>query len=387
MIALLLLIQEPATVYRVGRLIPVASEEIRGAWISVEGGKIKAFGPLPPPEGARVVDLGEAVCMPGLVDAGTPADVLPAPNEESSEITPDLRALRLLDPSAHGLRRLRRDGVTTYAVSPGSRNVIGGLTGVVKLRDGTVEAMTLREEAALHAAMGRDPAMGNFSPRFGTPTLYARRPTTRMGVAYEFRRAFLKAAERSPDPDPAAAVLVRCLDKKLPVRVSARRATDIETALQLAAELGLTVQIDGGQEAHLRIELLAARKVPVIFRPTVGTDRVRGAEDSDVRLTTFGRLVGAGLAVAIVGQGTEESEGARAMAARLVRAGADRAAALKALTLWPAELLGVADRVGAIAPGRDADLLFLSGDPLQMTSDVIGVLIDGTPVDGFLTKP
>lgn len=382
------------TVYKVGRLIPVASEEIVGAWVSVENGKIKAFGKVDdtfsPPEGATVVDLGDAVCMPGIVDAGTPAGVYPITNEESSEITPNVRAVRLIDPGAVGFKRLVQLGVTSYCISPGSRNVIGGLASVVKLRGRTVEAMTLREDVALAAAMGQDPSVGNRAPRGGTPNMFSRRPTTRMGVVYEFRRAFIRAnqaIERPADEaDPGTKELVRALERKLPVRVTARRATDIETALRLAGEFGLQIHIDGGQEAFKLAETLKTKRIAVIFHPHIRTDQTRGREGTEPRLTTFNLLTDGDLPVAIVGQGVDEAQGPLAMAAYLVRYGATREAVLRALTIHPAQILGVGDRVGSIAAGRDADLLFLSGDPTQITSRVTAVMIDGQVIHGKMSK-
>lgn len=394
MIALLLALAQDVTVYRVDRLIPIAGDEIENGWVAVERGKIKAFGgadTFAPEEGAAVVELPGLVCMPGIVDAGTPSNAVPVGNEESSEVTPAVRALRLLDPSAPDIQRLRKQGVTTYCISPGSRNVVGGLASVIKLRGRTSEAMTLREDVVLAAAMGRDPSSGNWAPRgFGSPNLYARRPTTRMGVVYEFRRAFLEAKQAREAPstadDPGTAVLIRALERKLPVRITARRATDIETAIRLARELSLSIQIEGAQEAEAFAEAIRTQKIPVIFHPHVRHDQVGGPEGTEPRLDTFSLLADGSVPVALVGQGVGEGEGPLTMAAYLARFGAKRDAVLKALTLWPAQILGVSDRVGTIEAGRDADLIFLTGDPLQATTRIEAVMIDGQVIEGKLTK-
>ena len=391
MIALLLLVQD-VTYYRVDRLIPIAGYEIENAWFAVEKGKIKAFGGLDtfaPEEGAPVF-LG-GVCMPGIVDAGTPTNAVPNGNEESSEVTPAVRALRLFDPSATDVQRLRQQGVTTYFIAPGSRNVVGGLASVIKLNGRTAETMAIREDVTLAAAMGRDPSSGNWAPRgFGTPGMYSRRPTTRMGVVYEFRRAFLQANEAREAPskadDPGTAVLIRALERKLPVRIVARRATDIETAIRLAREFSLSIQIEGAQEAGEFVETIKTQKIPVIFHPHVRVDRIGGPEGTEPRLDTFMKLADGTAPVALVGQGVEEGEGPLAMGTFLSRFGAKREAILKALTLWPAQILGVGDRVGTIEAGRDADLLFLSGDPLQATTRIEAVMIDGKVIEGKVTK-
>lgn len=370
---------QEAVTLRAGKVIPVSGPEIENGFVTIEGGKIKAVGPSTSlgAGSATTIDLGsDAVIMPGLVDAGTPAWLYTDANEESAEVTPDFKIARMLDPEAADFKRLRQMGVTTVYAGPGSANVIGGLAAMVKPHGLRAADMLVREDVCLVAAMGDDPQYKNFPPRRQSPSFYARRPTTRMGVEFEFRRAFVAGG----------ATLGRAMKGELPVRFTARRATDIETALKLAKEFGLKPIIDGGQEAHVLVDFVKASGASVVLRPNVHPNELYDQEGSEARVSTFMKLSKAGVKVALAGRGTEEGETPLACAAMLRRCGADRAALLRSLTLTPAELFGVADRVGSLEPGKDADLLVLTGDPLSLTSDVRAVSINGKVIHGKWSK-
>jgi imidazolonepropionase-like amidohydrolase len=227
--------------------------------------------------------------------------------------------------------------------------------------------------------MGLAPAQGNFAPRGSPATFFTRRPTTRMGVAWEFRKAFFDASKTQGPP-----VMVQALAGDLPVRISASRVTDIETALQLAEELHLRISIEEAQEAYKRADLLAARKVPVLLRPSAPAT---SSEPEEFRPDTFTRLVRAGVRTALLPAGDQKPEALLAALAFAVRDGATPDEALRAVTATPAEILGVADRLGSLAPGKDADLVVLSGEPQDVTSRVERVMIDGRWVFGENAKP
>jgi imidazolonepropionase-like amidohydrolase len=218
---------------------------------------------------------------------------------------------------------------------------------------------------------------------------YARRPTTRMGVTWEFRKAFLDAAKAAADrpakPGPGVEVLARALGRKLPVRIAATRSFDIESALRLADEFNLQIVFEEAEEAYRYTDILAKRKVPVALRPTFQPGRVWASDGSELRYGTFAALASAGVPTALLTGGSGEDESLLAMAAFAVRYGATREQALRAVTLTPAELLGVADRVGSIEKGKDADFTVLTGDPLDVTSRVERVVVNGRTA--FERKP
>jgi imidazolonepropionase-like amidohydrolase len=371
------------TAYKAARIFTGSGAPLENGVLLVENGKITAVGAgLKIPDGAKVVDLGGATVIPGLVDANLVLWLDGADNEEAREITPDFRVVDGLDPKARDLKRAVQTGVTTAFVGPGNRNVIGGLAAVLKTDGPSLKDMIVREEASLKATVGSGPSAGNYPPR-GMPPMdfYARRPTTRMGVTWEFRKAFLAAVkyveERPAMADPARDVLARALDRKLPVRIAASRAFDIESALRLADEFKLAVVFEEAEEAYRYVDILAKRKTAVALRPTFQSGRVWASDGSELRYGTFAALVNAGVPTALLTGGSGDDESLLAMAAFAVRYGATREQALRAVTLTPAEILGVADRVGSLEKGKDADFAVLTGDPLDVTSRVERVVVNG----------
>jgi imidazolonepropionase-like amidohydrolase len=194
-------------------------------------------------------------------------------------------------------------------------------------------------------------------------------------------KAFLEAAkydaERPAKADPARDILARALERKLPVRIAASRAFDIESALRLADEFNLAITFEEAEESYRYIDLLAKRKVAVALRPTFQSGRVWASDGSELRYGTFAALVKAGVPTALLTGGSGEDESLLAMAAFAVRFGATREQALRAITLTPAEILGVANRVGSLENGKDADFTVLTGDPPRCDSRVERVVVNG----------
>jgi imidazolonepropionase-like amidohydrolase len=369
------------TAYKAARILTVSGPAIENGIILVENGRIADIGPgVKIPDGAKIVDLGKATVIPGLVDANLVLWLDGMENEEAREVTPDYRVVDGLNPKARDLQRAVQMGVTTAFVGPGNRNVIGGLAAVLKTHGPTLRAMIVREEAALKASVGVGPSAGNYPPR-GMPPMdfYARRPTTRMGLTWEFRKAFLEAGREAAKSSPAQEVLARALSRKLPVRIAASQSFDIESALRLAEEFKLAVVFEEAEEAYRSIEMLAKQKVAVALRPTFQSGRVWAADGTELRYGSFAALTNAGIPTALLTGGPGEDDSLLAMAAFAVRYGATPEQALKAVTVIPAQILGVADRVGTLEKGKDADFAVLSGDPLDVTTRVERVVVGGRP--------
>ncbi|HEX7901333.1 MAG TPA: amidohydrolase family protein [Planctomycetota bacterium] len=365
---------EAPTLLKDARVVTGLGPELEKASVLVERGKItRVAASIEAPANARVVDLAGKVLMPGLVDAGS--RLAEAQNEEGREVTPALSALDAFEPGAPVLRRAALGGLTTAYLGPGNRNVVGGVGAVVKT-GGPDRFRPLRERADLKAALGAEPSAGNYPPRGGPATFFARRPTTRMGVVWEFRKAFVDARE-GRCAGAEAEILGAALAGKLTVRVAAAAATDLETALALAADFGLALVVEDGREAWKRADVLAARKVPVVLRSTLDLDPA----GVDARPDALARLRAAGVDTALASPGGD-AESLLAAAAFAVKHGASRADAFRAITSAPARILGVADRVGAIEDGRDADLAVYSGDPLDARSAVERVMVGGRFLSG-----
>ena len=413
-------------------------EILEHAVILVQGGRIAAVGEnviIPP--GVSVIDLGDAEVAPGLVDAFSYAAVAGASqgNEQGTEVTPALRVSRILDARADDLRRLREAGVTTLGTTPGDRNVIGGMSCVVKARGDSGSDLLLRDEVALRINLGPAASFGNRPARFGTPNLYVRLPTTRMGSVFLVRDAFARASEANrpgatAEPDAGTAVLIRALEGRIPVQWEASSAKEILTALRLSEEFGIeNFSIIGAAEAHLVAKELAAAGVPVVVGPLsretggrpgrfgnvetaqsflTGREHAHDAgapgEEQGADLDCCGGFLLPGLptadpralvpasgvpvllearvATALASGGTESGETLLDFARFATRAGVDPESALTLVTLAPARLLGVAGEVGSLEVGKAADLIILSGDPLAPTSAVRAVMIDGVFVHG-----
>jgi imidazolonepropionase-like amidohydrolase len=380
--------QDGVVVLKAGKVLTVSGESITDAVVIIEQGKIKAVGAdLPVPEGATVIDAAKKVVMPGLVNAG-PVDVTRGDlNEQSSEITPAFRVSEAIDPASPAIKRLVQTGITTLHVAPGSRNLIAGLSAVIKPAGKTVAEMMLKDEAALWITLGAASTAGNRTPRSSAPTsFYVRRPTTRMAVAWMLRKSFFDAQQYAANPpetsDPELDVLVSALEHKIPILMRAARSTDIRMALNLAQELDLKPTLFRCTEGHKMAQELGERKIPVILEPffDFGSQRY-GIEGRDIRWSNAPILSQAGVKVALAPY-YPEHQGTDMLTVALfaARHGMSRDLALRAVTLTPAEILGVADRVGSIEVGKDADLLILSGDPLASTTRIERVIINGKTV-------
>ena len=338
--------------------------------VQIKQGRIVSVGDLPDTDAykGRIIDLGGKTLIPGLVLGASALGVSGNANEDGEEIAPEFRILDSFDRSSGDLSRARQNGITSALIEPGNRGVIGGVGAVVKTGD-RGPSQVLSEKAVLKAAMGLAPAAGNSAPRGTSASFFNRRPTTRMGVAWEFKKAFADAGgAKSPSGS-----LHRALAGKLPLRVSASRVTDIDTAIQLADEFHLTLTFEEAQEAYKRAELLGGRKIPVFLRPVAPPP---SQEPQEYRLDTFTTLLRAGVPVALL-PASDKPDGLLAAISFAVRHGATPEEALRAVTLTPAEVLGIADRVGSIVPGKDADLVVLSGPPHEITTRVEKVMIDG----------
>lgn len=372
-------------------IVPVEAAPFDGT-LFVEDGVITALGPdLDVPADVEVVDCAGRWLLPGFVDAhvhlgmhpegevGATADV----NEMTDPVTAGVRALDAVDPNDPGFRDALAGGVTTVNVNPGSGNPIGGQAVALHTHGRTVDEMVLRAPSGVKSALGENPK--NVYKDKG------RTPSTRLGTAYVIRKAFMQAqdyldrrtraeqdgAAFARDPHMEALALV--LERKIPWRQHCHRTDDVATALRLADEFGYDLVLDHGTEAHPIADLLAERDVPVLIGPlftTKSKPELRGRS-----LRNPGRLARAGVQISII---TDHPvipiDFLVYQAALAVKEGLDRDTALRAITLNPAKVLGLDDRLGSLAVGKDADLVLWSGDPLDVMQRALRVWIGGRQV-------
>lgn len=383
------------------RIFTVSGEVIERGTIVVQAGKIESVGAAAPPAAVRAIDVGGRVVIPGLVAAHSLAPNAPADEET---IAPDLRAIDAIDVYAKN-RALLEGGVTTAYVSPGSQRLVSGVGAVAKTAG---RERVLRERAALQVAFGDAPKSPPslfeppIPPSADNPILPARPqlPSVRAATPSTLRLAFADAAQlraelgRGPvKRDLRLEALFPALAREMPVRANVHREGDILAALDLAKDLNLRLVIEGGSEADRLSPLLATAKVPVVLeaasRPgrLLDGDPVALGPTGRERETTAATLARDGVLFALVpGEGGDLRD-LLLSAGHACRYGLDEKTALRAVTLSAAEILGVADRVGSIEPGKDADLVVLStaSSPFDLAAAPFRVFVGGEPV--FERKP
>jgi len=378
---------------KAGRIHTAAGPVIEKGVILVRDGKILAVDEAARvglPVNTRIIaDLPHAVVTPGLIDADAGIGVeSPDRNDDGAEVEVGFRVALALDTRHVRFQRSLRAGITTAFVGPGLRSVIGGLGAVVKTTGGSLEETLVRADAGLRIALGSEATAGN-RPSKGTPTtsLMSRRPTTRMGVVWLLRDTFLRyrsraAGETDAMGDADFEILQRVGRGEIPLRVHARRATDIHTALRLVTEfddLDLRLVLDEATEAYEAVDALARHEVPVVLGPFYAEPRTRYERREGYRSTIENAavLARAGIPLAFRTAGEADPSRLRTDAGLLIAAGLDRSEALEALTLHAARILGVADRVGSLEPGKDADLVVYDGDPFSPRTRILAVMVNG----------
>ncbi|HEV8166193.1 MAG TPA: amidohydrolase, partial [Actinomycetota bacterium] len=363
-----------------GQVIPIEGTPFRDGVVLVEDGAIRALGTdVRVPDGVELVDATGKVVLPGLVDAHTHLGVHEEAegwagedtNEMTDPVTPHVRALDGINPADLGFADAVAGGVLTVNVNPGSGNPIGGQTVALRCGGATVDEMVLRGPSGVKSALGENPKR-----------VYGDRkefPSTRLGTAAAIRDAFVKTgnylAKRDRgdgepvDRDLRWETLAMVLRREIPWRQHCHRADDIATALRLADEFGYRLVIDHGTEAAPLADRIAARGVPVLIGPLL-TSRSK-VELRNRSLANPGRLAAAGVELGIItDHPVVPIQLLHVQAALAVKEGLDPAAALRAVTLVPARVMGVDDRVGSLRAGKAATLCVWSGDPLDVRSRV-----------------
>jgi imidazolonepropionase-like amidohydrolase len=377
------------------RVVPVLGAPIERGTVLIRDGVIVAVGAsaeVAVPDDVATVDASGKWVLPGFVEAhghvGIHEEANGPAGDDTNEMTsPNTAAVRAIDAvniDDEGFRDALSGGVTSIVVKPGSGNPIGGQTVAIKAWGGrTIDEQVIRASVSVKSALGENPKRV-----YGAKNVT---PSTRLGVALVIREAFVDAqnyraqraeAERDGKPfarDLAKETLVRVLDGELYWDQHTHRHDDIATALRLADEFGYKLVVNHGTEAHKIADVLAERDVPVIFGPML-TSRSK-VELRDRAIANLATLAAAGVRVAITTDHPVVPINFLVYQAALaVKDGLPRQTALEALTVNPAAFLGLDDRVGALVPGRDGDVVIWSGDPLDVNSRAEQVFIEGAEV-------
>ena len=358
-----------------GYIKPMAGADIPNGCVLIgDDGKIIAIGAeLSAPEGAQVIDAGGRLITPGCIDAhchiGLDNEAMGWEgmdyNEMVDPLTPQMRAIDSINPMDEAFDNALRGGVTAACTGPGSANVVGGTFAAIKLHGKRIDNMILKHPAAMKCAFGENPKRC-----YGQSGKKA--PMTRMGTAALLRELLFKTqryiqdkeAGKTPGFDMKLESMVPVLKGEIPLKAHAHRADDILTSIRIAKEFGVGITLDHCTDGALIADELAQEGLWAFVGPTLGNkSKIELANKS---FTTPAALHEAGVPICIITDSPVIPLQYLPMCAGLaVNAGLDMDAAWKAITINPANAIGVGDRVGSLEPGKDADLVIWTADPLQ----------------------
>ena len=368
----------------------------RGAYIAdilLAGGKIAGIGTdLTAPANAEIFDADGLDVYPGFVDAHTHIGLDGYGigyegcdyNEMNDIWTPQLRAIDGINPRDPSLVIARKAGVTCVCTGPGSANVLGGTFLAMKTVGDRIDNMIVKDPVAMKCAFGENPKR----------CYRDKCDSTRMSTAAFLRGALMQAKDygarkqaangdvtKMPAYNQKLEALLPVLAGEIPLKAHAHQANDIFTALRIAHEFGLRITLEHVTEGHLIVEELAKEKdVPMAVGPSL--THASKFELQNKSWATPGVLAKAGCHVSIITDNSVIPQQYLPLCAGMaVKAGMDEFDALKAITINPAEHIGVADRVGTLEVGKDADVVVTAGCPFEVMTETRAVFIDGNRVD------
>ena len=377
---------------RNGLIFDAVHPEPYKADILIRDGKIKQIGTaLKAPRGTKVIDAEGMNVYPGLVEChghigldGCAMGYEGADyNEYTDPVTPQLRAIDGLNPQDYSLKDAALGGVTTLCTGPGSSNVLGGTFAAFKPIGKCIDDMVIKPEAAMKCAFGENPKRCYRDKSI----------TSRMSTAAKLREMLFKAREydrkiqaagdddsKLPAFDMRLNALLPVIRGEMPLKAHAHQANDILTAIRIAKEFGVKLTLEHVTDGALIADELVKANVPLAIGPTDG--QPSKIELKNKSWETPGILAKAGCKVSIITDSpvTIQSH-LRLCAALAIKSGMDRFDALKAITINPANHIGVADRVGSLEIGKDADFVLTDGCIFEIQTHIVATYINGVKVE------
>ena len=364
---------------RNGLVKTMAGPDIENGQVLLDGGKIVAVGKeVNAPADAQVIDATGCLVTPGLIDGHCHIGMEEAAigfegtdgNECTDPLTPQVRAIDAIQPMDETLAQAAAAGVTTAVTGPGSGNVVGGTFVALKMHGSRVDDMVLKYPVAMKCAFGENPKRV-----YGTQK---KMPMTRMGTAALLRDLLARTVEydeakkayaadpknnKKPAIDVKLEAMLPVIHKEIPLKAHAHRADDIFTALRIAKEFDVDITLDHCTEGHLIVDELVKEGKGVLVGPTMG-DKSK-FELKNKSFETPKAMNEAGLTMCIVTDAPVLPLEYLSLCAGLaVNAGLDEQEAWKAITINPAKITGLSDRVGSLEVGKDADVAIFRGNPI-----------------------
>ncbi len=368
-----------------GTVYPVSGPKVANATVLIRDGKIVAVGAgVTTPSGATRIDATGKWVTPGLIDGAgqlglVEIGIVPGTREgflRGDTIAAAFNVAEGLNPASMLIPVTRIEGVTTALATP-LGNLVAGQAVLIDLAGNTIEEMLVKTPVGIVADLsesGKNEAGGS---RAGVADRLRR--AFRDALLYERRRADFNRAQMPPLPEspPDLEALLPMLHGQEALIANANRRSDIETALRLAREFKLKLVLAGAQEAWQIAAELARADVPVLVEPL---DNIPSYDALGVRYENAGLLAKAGVKIALLETDTHNARNLRQEAGNAVAYGMSWEQALRAVTLSPAEIFGVADRYGSLEAGKVANVVVWSGDPFEFTTGVEHVLIRGKEI-------
>lgn len=383
---------------RIMTMAPKTKPLYENGYILIEKGKIAAIGDMEelgrtPVKDKKtdVIDVEGRLVMPGIIEAHCHMGITEEKkgmegddcNENVEPITPYLRAVDAINPMDAAFDDAVRAGITSAMVGPGSSNVVGGQFAFIKTKGRRIDDLIVLAPAAMKIAFGENPKV-NFSGQ-------GKMPVTRMAIAGMLREELFKAKKyiekkksaresgNNFEEDFKYECWIPVFEGKIPLKAHVHRVDDIFTAIRIAKEYGLKMTLDHCSEGHLIAEELAKEGYPAIVGPDLSSRSK--IEVQNVAFKTAGILNDAGLQVAITtDHPVSLIQSLPICAGMCVKFGMPMEAALRAITLHAAQICNVADRVGSLETGKDADIAVFDGNPLEVSTQTYCTLIDGEVV-------
>jgi len=380
-----------------GKVITITDGVLENGTVLIENGKIAAVGEnLAIPAGAEIIDATGKYVTPGLIDAHTHISTFSEPtpmdgaidgNEITNPITAHIRGVDALNPHDMGIEHARKAGFTTCYTGPGSANVIGGTGISFKTRAGaTVLDLIIEGSEHMKMALGENPRRC-----YGGE---GKMPMTRMGIGAVLRETLFEAKnysdklketagnpEKAPKPDFKLEALVPVVRGEMKCRIHAHRADDIVTAVRIAQEFGLDFAVEHATEGYKVLDFLKENAVDCVVGPlTMGYAKM---EIWGRKLETPALMEQAGVNFCLTEDTGADTKYLPMHIGLCIARGLSEQAAFEAVTLRPAKLLGLSDRVGSIEAGKDADLAIFSGMPFTSLTLCEKTIIDGVVYDNL----